>query len=310
MPILYTSAPVTPPDLPTSTLAAPPRILLELTYVGADGSEWVLTSPSSQVRLLPGMRGLEAGPIDRWTSEAAGIAGARYRGHRALPREVFLPVYITGQGSEDWLAVRRAWDAGLSPDTEGQLVAVVAGQRRTLPCRWSETEAGWSRDPLYAGKAVLGEKLIADGAYWQGEDVVRQWIAEDPADFFMAADGVLHITPSNTLGSARMDNPGDVAAWPVWTIAGPFDEASLGVDGAEIEVPFAMTAGQWLRIDTRPDRQTVVDHTGADRVADLGAVAFRRIPARMSAPVTIEATGTSAGFSAAASLTPLYRRAW
>lgn len=317
MPILVTLGAVPPPDPPPDSVnpdvagASPlPAVALELSWSGADGSQWALTSPTSQVRLLPGMRGLEAGDMDRWTSDAPGLAGSRYRGARALPREVYLPVYVRGATSGDWLAVRRAWDRSLSPDDEGVLTAVVDGTRRTLPCRWVRTEASWSRDPLLAARAVLGEYLEAGGAYWQGDAVRRSWIASGDAQFFVPSGAVFYISPSNTLGAARIDNPGDVPTWPVWTITGPCATASVGVDGAEIEIPFAIGSGHWLRIDTRPDQQNAVDDTGADRVSDLGAVAFRPIPARMSVEVSLGATGTGTGFSASAELTPLYRRAW
>jgi hypothetical protein len=172
------------------------------------------------------------------------------------------------------------------------------------------TQQGWTRDPLLSGKSILGEYLEAAGAYWQGEPITRSWVSAAAADFFMPTGGVFHITPSNTIGSSAIDNPGDVPAWPVWTVRGPFDTATIGVSGADIEIPFDLTAGQWLQIDTRPDRQSVVDNTGADRVADLGAVAFAPIPAGQSVTLSIGATVTGVGFAVDAELTPLYRRAW
>jgi len=301
-----------PEEQVTDALSPSPTTMpLDIVWRGADGSSWYLTDPSSQVRLLPGMRGLEAPEHDRWTSESPGLAGNRYRGSRALAREVYLPVYVRGASSTDWLAVRRAWDRSLSPDVEGVLDVLVAGQRRTLPCRWTRTEVGWDRDPLLAGKAVLGEYLEASGAYWQGEAILREWQADAVgADFFLADGGVFWVTPSNTLGTAWLDNPGDVPAWPVWTITGPCDTASVGIGSAQIEVPFALGAGEWLRIDTRPDSQTATDDTGADRVGDLGAVAFQRIAAGEGVDLALSATGTGSGFSVGAELVPLYRRAW
>lgn len=307
MPILYRSTPTAPDPLASTE---PRSVLLDVEWHGADGSVWHLTNAASFMRLLPGIRGLEAGDIDRWTSEAPGLAGSRYRGHRALARDVFLPVYLRGASSRDWLAVRRAWNASLSPDDEGALVVTVDGQRRTLPCRWVRTEAGWTRDPLAAGKSALGEYFIADGAYWQSDPVTALWQQATDADFFLTSDGVFRITPSNTLGSARIDNPGDVPAWPVWTITGPADSVTVGVDESEIEIPFELAAGQWLRIDTRPDHQTVEDNTGADRVADLPSIAFKRVPAGQAVSVSLAALGTDAGFSVRCDLTPLHRRAW
>lgn len=308
MPILVSSGEAPTPVEPT--IPPPVWVALDIVWQGSDGSTWLLTNPGSQVTLMPGMRGLDAVQIDRWTSDAPGLAGNRYRGHRTPAREIFLPVQIRGRSSLDWLAIRRAWDRSLSPDDEGVLEVVVRGTRRTLPCRWVRTEPGWSRDPLLAGKSVSGEYLEASGSHWQGETIIRAWRAENPLDFFLAADGVFFISASNSVGSARIDNPGDVPAWPVWTITGPCDNAAIGMPGAQIVIPFALTAGQWLTIDTRPDRQTVVDHLGVDRVGDLGPVAFAPVPAGMSVVLSMDATGTATGFGVTAELTPLYRRAW
>ncbi len=307
MPILYRSQGLA---IPPTVRPPAPVIALDLEWHGADGSVWRLTDPTSLVRLLPGVRGLEADPVDRWTADAPALPGARYVGHRVGPREVFLPIYRRAGSSADWLAVRRAWDRSLSPDVEGQLVCNVAGERRTLPCRWARTEQAWTRDPLAAGRSITGEYLIADGAYWQGAPVVRLWTQQAGEPFFVADGGVFHVTPSNTLGSARIPNPGDVPAWPVWTITGPAATVTIGVDGAEIEIPFALAAGESLTIDTRPDAQTVEDHTGADRVADLPSIEFRPVPAGSAVELALAATDTGPGFIVAAALTPLHRRAW
>lgn len=305
MPILYrTTAPHTP--------QVSPYVAMDVQWLGADGTLWLLTDPSSPMRLMPGIRGLEAGPIERWTSDAPGVAGTRYRGHRALPREVFLPVYLRAASSVEWAAVRRSWDAGMSPDDEGVLTVTVAGQRRHLPCRWVSTEPAWTRDPLLAARSAVGEYLEASGAYWQADPISRRWVASAEADFFMPAGsgGVFQITPSNETGTATIANPGDVPAWPVWTVRGPLTSATIGVAAAEIEIPFPLALGEWLQIDTRPDRQAVVDHTGADRVADLGAVSFTPVPKGQSVTLSIDAIGTGTGFDVDVQLTPLYRRAW
>lgn len=285
-------------------------MLIDIQWHGVDGSVWYLTDPTSRVRLMPGVRGLEAPTIDRWTSEAPGLAGNRYRGHRARAREVFLPVYLRGASSADWLAAKRAWHASLDPDHEGTLVVTLAGQRRYLPCRWVSTEQGWSYDPLLAGRASFGEYLEASGVYWLADPITRSWTTEAPGEFFMTGGGVFFVSASNTIGDAVIDNPGDVPAWPVWTLNGPFDTATISVNDATIEVPFAVGSGEWLRIDTRPDRQSVADDTGADRVSALGAVTFASIPAGSSVSLGLSATGTGTGFLVTAELTPQFRRAW
>jgi hypothetical protein len=284
---------------------------LEITWTGANGVVWYLTRAGSPVRLLPGIRGLEAVAPERWLSDAPGLAGNRYRGSTVGAREVFLPLYVYGTSSSDWLDVRRAWDDSLSEDNEGILTVMSVGQTRTLPCRWVRTEQGWNNDPLAAGRSKVGEYLEAAGSYWQGTPISRSWYDANEQDFFMTSSaGVFFITRSNKVSTAKIDNPGDVPVWPVWTVTGPFTTAQVGLAGSVIEIPFALTAGQYLTIDTRPGNQSAVDHTGASRESDLGAATFAPIPANSDVTLTLLSSGIGVGYSVRAEIIPLYKRAW
>jgi hypothetical protein len=318
MPILYVPEDgtyVPPPETrpPYEPLPVRQAIPMDITWEGADGSVWNLTSPASAVRLGPGIRGLEAVNPERWVSDSPGLAGNRYRGHRVPAREVFLPVYVYGQGSTDWLTVRNLWDHSLSEDSEGVLSVVCGDRTRTLPCRWVKSEQGWTRDPLAAGKSAIGEYFEAAGSYWQSEPITRSWYDANEQDFFVQpgeGGGVFFITRSNKLSTAKIDNPGDVPAWPVWTLAGPFATAQVGIGANIIEIPFALALGETLTIDTRPENQSAIDGTGASRELDLGTAIFAPIPADTNVTLAISATGMGEGFSIRASLTPLYKRAW
>lgn len=305
MPILLDVAPVVPPGPDTPVWAG-----VGMTWTGWDGSGWDMLAPDGGVT-LEAVRGLHMPAWDRHTSSVPALAGSRHRGSRTVEREVFWVTAVHSRlGTPDWVALDRAWWHSFDPDREGMWTVSTQGVDRVLRLRLAQADDVMDADPTLTGDLSYGVTLVAAQPFWEGPDVSRTFTASTPSEFFLPAGGVFFISPSNTLDTATMDNPGDEAAWPVWLITGPCTSATVGADGRDIVVPFALTAGQTLTIDTRPDRQTVVDHTGASRVDDLAAVAFGRVPAGGSVPLNIVAADTDAGFSVTATLTPLHRRAW
>lgn len=307
MPILVRQAiPFIDPPAPYT-----PRVGLQMTWQGCDGSTWQILAPSSRAVLEAGdLRGLGMPDWDVWTSSAPGLAGSRHRGSRAREREAFWPILVTGSSPDEFADWDRAFWRSVDPDREGVWSVTSRHGTRRLRLRLRDVKQVMGTDPLLAQAQSYGVYFAACQPFWEADPVARTWIADSPQPFYMASSGVFYISPSNTLGSATIDNPGDEPAWPVWVITGPCTSASVTVDGQTITAPIALSSSQTLTIDTRPDWQTVTDWTGADRVADLGAVAFGRIPAGASVPIGITATGTASGFQVSASITPLYRRAW
>lgn len=108
-----------------------------------------------------------------------------------------------------------------------------------------------------------------------------------------------------------MHNPGDVPAWPIWTVHGPFTELTLTVDGHITTWPAAsgaFPAGTGLVIDTNPEDQRVLDmHSGNDFTRWMRVADFAPISAGDSVEVGIAMTGT--GY-VSCQLRPRYLRAW
>jgi hypothetical protein len=276
-----------------------------------DGSVWDLLSRDG-VFLSEGVRGLSMPPVTRHTSTAPGLPGSRNRGHRIEEREVFWPVFLHSDvSSQAWIEYDRAFWRTLHPEREGAWVVVHPdGTERRL--RLSFVDDGghsFAADPSRRGWELYGVTLVACRPFWEGAPVVRAWKAAAPVPFFDSLGSpVFRISSGSTVATAEIRNDGDVEAWPVWTITGPTTEpTSVGVAGRKIEVPFLLADGQTLTIDTRPDRQTAIDGTGADRTPDLGAAEFAPVPDGGVASLAISLAGAG---SVAASLTPLYFRAW
>ena len=291
---------------------------LGVSWTGWDGSEWVLSSPTSPVWLTPaGTRGLNMPPTSRFTSQAPALAGSRWRGYRVEERPVFWPLFIYGDSTAQWRAADRAWWATMRPDAPGTwTVTQPDGTRRRLRCRYDgDNDQVFGRDPFSVGWVLYGVDLVAEDPFWRGDPVRRSFSAAPAEAFYGGAGGTGFAPPyvisaNTSTATATMPNDGDEPAWPVWTVNGPFTSASVGVAGRTIAVPFSLASGKSLRIDTRPDRLSAVDSDGNDRVDDLGAVSFAPVPPGVEVPVTITVPGSTSATTVAVEIEPLYYRAW
>lgn len=292
----------------------PPRVspwqTLVVVWVGWDGSVWNLNSGAEGVRLLKdGVEGLHFPPITKWSSSSPVVPGKRSRGWQSDAREVFWPVQIRGASSEAFRELYDAFFTTIHPDRAGEWMVRAGEQVRRLRLTGTfDTSHNDPLDPYLRGRAVYGVTLEAEQPYWEGESFsVGPWLAADGVDFFDPGGSPLfHISSSHTAASAEMTNPGDVDAYPVWTVTGPMSDIELGVGTRIIDVPFAVADGEVLVIDTDP-RNITATVNGVDATEDLGFQSFAPIPAKATTPLHVEATGEG---SITVSLTPLYFRAF
>jgi hypothetical protein len=77
------------------------------------------------------------------------------------------------------------------------------------------------------------------------------------------------VSDSLALGESAINNPGDVAAWPEWTITGPMSTlaATNVTTGYEFELAYALGAGEQITITTY--RPTVRGPAGQNLVSAL-----------------------------------------
>lgn len=309
MPIL--AAPYTPPALP-------PVVSWDgfagMTWTGFNGDQWDLkgsaVSPSG-VTLQRGARGLHFPQVNRYSSSSPAVAGSRTRGHHTGDRDVFWPLKVFRDGgSQAWMEYDRRFWATMAPDKPGVWTVIHPdGQARSLTCTAQhDGDGSFAIDPLLVGWALYGLNLVAEQPYWEGSPIVRTWKASPPVDFFdPAGSPPFHISSGSTFATAVIDNPGDVEAYPVWVLTGPTTSVAVGVDGHVVEYEVAIPEGQTRTIDTRPDRLTVVDQDGVDRIDDLGAAEFVAVPAGASVALDVAVAGTG---MVEATIRPLFYRAW
>jgi hypothetical protein len=321
MGIVY-GAPILPPPAPASAFHD-----LVMTWDGWDGSTWPLTDAARGVFLgIDGIEGLTKPQYTQWTQSSPSVAGQWFRGSVADPRKVFWPLEIYSDvSSEAWVDLEAKFWKTMRVGKYGTWkVTGPRNETRSLRCRFVDDGAkAFTYDPVQAAWAAYGVTLVADQPFWSGSPVSRSWQGSDPVDFFNGEDKAtpFRIGSASTLANARITNPGDEPAWPVWIIIGDSEAASVGIGTSVVEVPFEVPGGKALVIDQDPTVQTAVMYNytpaagsvpesftgGVDRTSDLGAVAFAPIPAGQNVPVAIELTG---GGIIRLSITPLYERAW
>lgn len=300
---------------------APPRpwVGLQMTWTGWDGSVWNLTSAAEGAVMLPGVRGLNMPPVIHYSTAYASVPGARWRGHTVDAREVFWPIQIYHDlNSQGWIDRDRAFWKTLRPEKTGTwTVKQPSGVERHMDLRFSnDSDATINQDPVLAGWASYGITLVAEQPFWRATPIIREWTAGGALPFYPdGSGGGFTISPSTTLDTAAMPNPGDVDAYPVWEVHGPTTTAQVGIAGRNISIPFPVDDNQVLVIDTDPTQQsaTLWDVAGGvrtnpvDMTAQLGGANFVPVPADSVTTTSLSLDGAG---KVSLILTPLYLRAW
>lgn len=307
------ASPYVPPPLPVPAWGG-----MEVSWIGWDGSIWGLNAFGSGVQLeSAGVEGLSMPSYTQWVQSSPSIAGQIFRGAIEDPRKVFWPLFLYSDvNTQAWIDLDRAFWASMHAEKYGQWkITQPSGESRTLACRFVDDGShAYELDPFKVGWTLYGMTLMADKPFWTGPPVTAAWKASVALGMF-AGPGVINIASGSTFANANLSNPGDVDAWPVWTIIGDSTTASVGVGTSQIQVPFTISDGKAVVIDTDPTVQTAlygdwVDGalvSPVDRTPDLGDANFSMIPAGADRPLNISLTG---GGQIQVSLTPRFRKAW
>ncbi|WJN63034.1 Dit-like tail protein [Streptomyces phage phiScoe3] len=216
------------------------------------------------VQAQAGLTGLGLPPVSVQWLEGAGD-GATYRRTRVLARDIDVPLHIMENNRD---ALKR---------TMSRLAQLVAG-----PCSLRMVEddgTEWSVDVVRVGGGeytygadTTGDKDLrtvltfrAGDPYWESSVVTTQQIGgTTTAGAFVSSFMSLPVASSQAIGTISLENTGDVAAYPVWTIYGPGDNfKAISPTGETFYWKGSLAAGEKLIVDARYG--TVVDGTGANR---------------------------------------------
>jgi hypothetical protein len=282
-------------------------------WTGVNGVVWDLGG--GPVSLAPGIMGLGLPGTDQYVRSSSALDGQRLTGSRTQPRRVFWPLAIRGANAAEWLTTSRAFFAGLSTDRTGTFkVTANDGQVRSIPLRLlSQDEQVFDSDPDLFAREVVGVDLVADDPFWRGPQVLQTFqTAQVAAQFFeTAGTHVLNLMSSSTTASATVSNPGEVDAWPLWTITGPASSFTIGVGSTVISATMSLLVGESVQVSTDPTVQVARKFVGGvSTVLPFSAftsIQFARVPSGESVPLTVEIQGAG---SVSVQFDPGFRRAF
>lgn len=297
--------------------------MIGIKWTGWDGSVWDLrTGP---VRLTTGgIEGLLSLKFDSFTRDSAARDGQRFQGWRAQPRDVFLPVLIMRQPTEDkWLEVDRAWWKTMQPGRIGTIsVTTGDGNTRHLDVRFiDDGNHAYAQDPSIQRVAVWALKMIADNPYWYSKSewgsrftnagVAVQFLGGGALDGDKTKGTPIVLGATYTTDASVLNNPGDINAWPIYTLRGPLTAFSIGVDGGVVSGTVGISSTQRLVIDTSPTMQTArlynANGTYSNVLRSMTSFGFR--PIRPGTDIKIAVNLSGAG-SLDVTGVPRYFKAW
>lgn len=247
--------------------------------------------------------------------EADGVPGQPgefFRFVRHGTHEFLCPFDIQGVSEADLRANIRSMIAVMDP-TRGigrMRVTSPIGDQREISCQvasglelqetlGSNSGPTWQRFPA---------TFLAYDPYWYDTSPTTQTFTVDSSGAFFFPFFPLKITTSEIAVDSSVDNTGDVAAWPVWTITGPGSVIKLTNYTTNKDLNFptgSLGVGQKIIVDTRPGIKSVVYDDGSNAFSALAGSSSLWPLVRGINTIRLEMTGAVAGQS---SLTLLYSR--
>lgn len=272
---LYAGPTVAVPATPPAT--APPIPFredvgtMQATWTDPTGVVWPLTdiSPSRGFFTPNAIAGWGAQPYEIVT-DPMSRGGESVRYIRAQPARLTWPLHIWGETHTQFVAryraLRRAFLSTVHLSMPGVLtVARPDGTARAIDAYY---EDGWGGD---AGQNWLSASPVLtlfcpDGAW---RDTAQTVVRRGSSPGVPFADPFMTLSSSQTLGSTQVDNPGDITAWPTWTITGPCTgvTATNSTTGQTFTITYTLSAGETITITT--DRPTVRGPAGQNIVGAL-----------------------------------------
>lgn len=271
----------------------------------ADSLVWVdPLGVTTDLPATPGVVGRFMPPI-RWASKPNALRGGnRLAQVRHGARPLLVPIWLEGATDTELRDLMRYWARVLDPSKgEGILRSRTRrGVERELRC-------------IYTGGLEGDESMEAFGLTpWAGVDfqvAVLSFEASDPYWVDPVTRGEIFRTgtppswfpwPPIVIGSSSIladqiiDNPGDVEAYPVWTVTAPFTRVTVRhVDTGRVLIIDATKTTGWITVDTRT--LEAYDDAGLSRYADVArdplSTMFPLAPSLNS--ITIEVAGSVAG---------------
>lgn len=228
---------------------------MRATWVDPTGVEWKLTSidPTLGWFTTQKVGGWGARPYT-FTTDPNPRGGDIVRSVRAEPARITWPLHIFSDHShmefvQRYRAIREAFMMTVHRGLPGTLrVARPDGSKREIDCWYEEGFKGEPGENWLSANPVL--TLYAPDGYWRDPVPLSVYRQFDAGGDFLSP--FPNVSSSQVLGSTTIVNPGDVSAWPVWTITGPCGTVTAvnNTTGQTFTVTYTLLAGEQLTITT------------------------------------------------------------
>jgi hypothetical protein len=259
-----------------------------------------------------GIEGMGMPDIQNYTFTSPVVHGVEWEGWRANERDVHWVIGIFEDSSVEWLEMKKAfWNIFRPGKTMRWEVILPNSDRFNLIVRFkADPTSVYARDPVRLGWAIYGITCFAEQPFWEGEPVSFTFEngVSGQTDGFFGPTGFgppFYIDSSSqaTISTATLNNPGDVETYARWTAYGPFTTASVGLNGAIVNLPAALSTDVY-EINSDP-RILSATKNGVDIMKSLGFFDFTEIPPGEDIELQLGMNGTG---KIVAEFTPLYLR--
>lgn len=268
-------------------------VTLDFSIVGSN-ADVIALDGSDGFLLQTGFRGLGIAPTELRITASAGDGGT-WRSTRRGVRELDLPIYVEGLDRGDVESKLRRLTAALNDrgSVAPKIIATYSdGTSYELEVHYAggaDTQFGADAGATYCRWVLT---LQAPSPYWVSVQAVSFSVTADGGvkGLLPELDRLL-VKSSQVLGTFTVDNPGDVDAFPVWTIEGPSTNVSVTQSSIGWTYTETLIGGNVITVNTQD--ATVVNSAGTNKYAYLGsAPKLFSIPAGESS-LTVVMTGTS-----------------
>lgn len=232
---------------------------INATWTDPTGGIWPLSDPSPDRGWFTtdAIAGWGAAPYEIIV-DPMSRGGEAVRFIRANPARLTWPLYIWGKDHTEFVAryraLRKAFLMTVHRTLPGVLtVARPDGSARNIEAYYQDGWGGEAGQNQTWAKPVL-TLYCPDGSWQDVTPVVQRRSASNPVAYNTP---FLTLTGSAVLGDTVITNPGDITAWPDWTITGPCTGlvATNTTLGQTFTLSYALADGETATITT--DRPTV-----------------------------------------------------
>jgi hypothetical protein len=224
-----------------------------------------------------GVTGLGLPSVTAQWVEGAGD-GATFRGSRALPRDIDLPVSILAKDRDHLKDLTSDLILALSRECTLRFVEDDGTSWYTKVHRVGGGQYVYGGDTVGARELQTVLTVRAGDPYWTSGSALQAKVSAKTIRGLLPRLVNLQVSTSQAIGKMNLENPGNADAYPTWYAHGPGDNfKAVSPVGEVLHWTGSLLVGESLAIDTK--NASVVDNTGANRYAELAsAPRLWRIP--------------------------------